>query len=119
MKDSLSRQLRVCLGCAIVVLAFASCRTPPDEPNPAVPVPPDPGWEVRKIDTSLEVELPEPFVRLVDLGRLRIGMTKAEVLAIFPDPYEIRLRGADELWQYGFAELIFGGNRLRDWFDIK
>ena len=46
-------------------------------------------------------------------------MTKQEVLAIFPDPSEIELRAGDELWQYGFAELIFRGNALRDWFDIK
>ena len=82
-------------------------------------LPPDAGWAARAVDTSIIVELPEPFIKLVDLDRLRIGMTKQEVLAIFPDPYEIGLRGSDELWQYGFAELIFRGDRLRDWFDIK
>jgi hypothetical protein len=106
---------------ATATIGLSSCRTTPDEPPvlAAIDLPPDPGWAVRFIDTSIEVELPEPFVRLVDLDRLRIGMTQQEVLAIFPDPYEIRLRGTDELWQYGFAELIFRNERLRDWFDVK
>ncbi len=94
-----------------------ACATPPEEPEtPAAPV--DPGWPMRQIDAEFNVELAEPFVRLVDLSRLRIGMTKAEVLALFPDPYEIRLRQGDEFWQYGFAELIFRDGRLRDWFDL-
>ena len=109
----------VALAAALALLG--SCRTTPEEPapGPAIDPPPDTGWEVRTVDTSIEVQLPEPFIKLVDLDRLRIGMTKQEVLAIFPDPYEIDLRGSDDLWKYGFAELIFRGDRLRDWFDIK
>ena len=104
---------------AVVLPLASSCGSTP-EPVPTVEKPSvDPGWEVRFTDTSIEVELHEPFVKLVDLARLRIGMTKAEVLAIFPDPFQIELRGTDELWQYGFAELIFRGNRLRDWFNLK
>jgi len=121
---------RTALGkaAALVLIALSatailvSCRTTPElsqaEPPP-VDLPPDAGWALRAADTSITVELPEPFIKLVDLDRLRIGMTKQEVLAIFPDPFEIGLRGSDELWQYGFAELIFRGERLRDWFDIK
>ena len=108
---------------AVCAIGIGACRTTPDEmasdPVPALDLPPDPGWELRTVDTSIEVELPEPFVKLVDLARLRVGMTKDEVLAVFPDPYEIELRGADDLWKYGFAELIFRRDRLRDWFDIK
>lgn len=100
-----------------MLVLILSCATPPEEPEtPAAPV--DPGWPMRQIDTEIDVELAEPFVRLVDLSRLRIGMTKAEVLALFPDPHEIRLRQGDEFWQYGFAELIFRDGRLRDWFDL-
>jgi hypothetical protein len=129
-RDTLGGVRRHCRTCqslifgmviAGIVFAIGSCRTTPDEPplGAAIDLPPDTGWEVRTIDTSIEVELPEPFVRLVDLDRLRIGMTQQEVLAIFPDPYEIGLRGTDDLWQYGFAELIFRNDRLRDWFDVK
>lgn len=110
---------------------LASCRTTPEpipieppvvEPSgiePLVDLPPDPGLAARGVDTSIVVELPEPFIKLVDLDRLQIGMTKQEVLALFPDPYEIGLRGTDDLWQYGFAELIFRSDTLRDWFDLK
>ena len=105
------------------VLLIAGCRSTPG-PEPASPetmvdLPPDPGWPVLTADTSIEVELPEPFIKLVDLARLRVGMTRAEVLAIFPDPSEIELRFGDEMWQYGFAELIFRDDRLRDWFNIR
>jgi hypothetical protein len=104
----------------IVLVVFAGCKSAPEpEPPPAAEAPVDPGWVMRTVDTSMSPELPEPFVKLVDLARLRIGMTKAEVLAIFPDPYEIALRGNDDVWQYGFAELIFRNDRLMDWFDIK
>lgn len=104
-----------------IVLGLGSCRTAPEEvADPrVVEIAPDIGLPRLGIETSIEVDLPEPFIKLVDLGRLRVGMTKEEVLAIFPDPVEIRLRAGDELWQYGFAELIFRGNRLKDWFDIK
>ena len=112
------RLSRLQLALAPTILALASCATPSPEGPPAEPVTADPGWARRTVDTSITVELPEPFVKLVDLGRLRVGMTKAEVLAIFPDPYEIELQAGDEFWQYGFAELIFRNGRLRDWFNL-
>jgi outer membrane protein assembly factor BamE (lipoprotein component of BamABCDE complex) len=99
-----------------LLLVLVGCATePPPEPTQEQPV--DPGWEQRTVDTSFETELPDPFIKLVDLQRLRVGMTKQEVLAIFPGPDETTLRGRDELWDYGFAELIFRGNRLADWFN--
>ncbi len=107
---------------ALAIGLLAACETPPQPMAPAAqtPEPPavDPGWEIREVDTSIDVELPEPFVKLVDLARLRVGMTKEEVLAIFPDPSEIELRRGDEFWQYGFAELIFRDGLLRDWFNL-
>ena len=104
-----------------IVAILASCRTSSEQfaTEAAVELPPDPGWAARTVDTSITVELPEPFIKLVDLDRLRIGMTKQEVLAIFPNPTEIKLRSNDELWHYGFAQLIFRGNTLRDWFNLK
>jgi len=113
------RSSRLCLVVAIPVLVLGACATPaPDDSPPPEPVAADPGWAMRTVDASISVDLPEPFVKLVDLGRLRVGMTKAEVLAIFPDPYEIELQAGDEFWQYGFAELIFRNGRLRDWFNL-
>lgn len=110
---------RLVIFATLVLLGFVSCTTPEESPiAPEAEIPVDPGWRMRTVDTSIEVSLPEPFIRLVDLARLRVGMTKAEVLAIFPDPHEIELRRGDEFWQYGFAELIFRDGRLRDWFDL-
>lgn len=110
------------IAAALAIGLLAACETAPEpagRPAPAAePKPVDPGWRMREVDTSIDVELPEPFVKLVDLARLRVGMTKAEVLAIFPDPYEIELRRGDEFWQYGFAELIFRDGILRDWFNL-
>lgn len=103
---------------ALALGLLAACETPPEPAPAAGPEPVDPGWAMREVDTSIDVEPPEPFVKLVDLARLRVGMTKAEVLAIFPDPSEIELRRGDEFWQYGFAELIFRDGLLRDWFNL-
>jgi len=118
-----TRGVRARFVLVVLGTVIAGCRSTP-EPVPEPPaelqeVPVDPGWELRIVDTSIEVELPEPFIKLVDLAKLRVGMTKEEVRAIFPDPIQIELRGTDELWQYGFAELIFRGNYLRDWFNLK
>jgi len=117
----LSRAAALALIIASIAVVIASCRTTqePLAPESTIDLPADPGWEIRTIDTSIEAQLPEPFIKLVDLDRLRIGMTKQEVLAIFPNPTEIKLRSNDELWHYGFAELIFRGNTLRDWFNLK
>lgn len=106
---------------AAVSLAVSGCASCPCEVEPAVELPEapvDPGWAQRSVDTTIQVEFPEPFVRLVDFSRLRVGMTKAEVLAVFPDPDETRLRQGDDIWRYGFAELIFRDDRLRDWFNL-
>ena len=97
-------------------IVLAGCETAPEE-QPAPVVTLDTGWQMRTVDTSFSVDWEEPFVKLVDLARLRVGMSKQEVLAIFPDPDETTLRANDELWDYGFAELIFRGNFLRDWFN--
>lgn len=123
---SMVRSLLRLAGAAVLAgMALLACETPPESPEePAAaavdttPPPVDPGWRMREVDTSLEVELPEPFVKLVDLDRLRVGMTTEEVLAIFPGPNQIQLRRGEEFWQYGFAELIFRDGRLRDWFNL-
>jgi len=101
---------------SLVLVLLVGCAT--EAPSAEVQDHPvDPGWEQRGVDGSFETELPDPFIKLVDLQRLRVGMTKQEVLAIFPGPNETTLRGRDELWDYGFAELIFRGNLLADWFN--
>ncbi len=111
---------RAVIAVCVVLVSASGCATPQKPVAQAqAPAPPvDPGWPMRAVETGFDVELAEPFVRLVDLSRLRVGMTKAEVRALFPDPQEIELRQGDEFWQYGFAELIFRDGRLRDWFNL-
>jgi outer membrane protein assembly factor BamE (lipoprotein component of BamABCDE complex) len=66
---------------------------------------------------TVDVSLPEPFIRRVELSRLRVGMTRAEVLALFPDPEEIETTRSDtEFWGYNYAELLFRNGRLENWF---
>lgn len=119
------RWLRIALIGAAIGAGLSACATCPcEEPQVVVPepigdeAPVDAGWEQRFVDQSIDAVFPEPFVRLVDLTRLRVGMTKAEVLALFPDPDQIQLRRGEDVWRYGFAELIFRDDRLRDWFDL-
>ena len=111
------RLIVIFLGLAIVAL-LASCKTTPEDISVPVDTGPDAGWVQWYIDSGVEIDLPEPFIKLVDLARLRVGMTKAEVLEIFPDPLQIELRGRDDAWQYGHAELLFRNDLLRDWFNL-
>lgn len=81
---------------------------------------PEIGLERQQPVTYSAPDLPEPFIRVVDLARLRVGMTRGEVLDLFPDPQQIRTTRADtEFWAYGFAELQFRGGRLENWFNIR
>ena len=96
-----------------------ACRTAPDEvQEPVVEL--DPGFIHRQPPQLPEYELPIPFVRAVDFRRLRIGMTTAEVRAVFPDPEEINVspRGVT-VWEYGFAQLQLRDNKLADLFDYR
>ena len=111
-----ARMVVVTVTVLAVAVVIGGCAGVQEEATPDIV---DPGWAQRPIDTTVDVAMMEPFVKLVDLARLRVGMTKEEVRAIFPDPDEIQLRGTDEMWRYGFAELLFRGNYLRDWFNLS
>lgn len=99
-----------------VLLVLSGCAT---EPAPAHHSAPDSGFPYRAAQSAQFEEPPEPFVRTVDLSRLRVGMTKEEVLAIFPDPIaiDVSVRGL-EVWEYGFAQLHFRQGVLANWFDL-
>lgn len=119
MKRSLHRPVWQTATALFPILLFllASCASPPP-PTPTET--PDAGFGYRAAAAVPQFEEPpEPFIRLVDLARLRIGMTKEEVLAIFPDPRAINVsvRGL-EVWEYGFAQLHFRGGILANWFDL-
>ena len=102
------------LGICVLTL-FAACKSAPEPPEP---VEPDLAFERQRVEKEALEPRHDPFVRLVDTSRLRVGMTKEEVLAVFPDPERIEISPRDrEVWRYDFAQLHFKGNRLEDWFN--
>ena len=100
----------------LLLLILAGCSSAPPPPPEAAP---DTGFAYRKAAAPQFEEPPEPFIRMVDLARLRVGMTREEVLALFPDPraIDVSVRGL-EVWEYGFAQLHFRGGILANWFDL-
>ncbi|MFQ3621456.1 MAG: hypothetical protein SNJ78_11005 [Spirochaetales bacterium] len=87
--------------------------------------------ERKKEEVALEISLPrqniqkqepfpwlEPTYRPRELARLRIGMTRAEVLDLFKEPRSIKKTPLDEYWEYDWFELYFRGGRLVNWFDL-
>jgi hypothetical protein len=68
--------------------------------------------------SSAEFSLAEPKYRTHDLSRLRIGMTRAEVAALFAAPREMKKMPKDEFWEYDWFELYFRDGRLVNWFDL-
>jgi len=109
----------VLLG-AVLLLGISGCSSSPDSTPTTQNKDPEISIERREPSGYTTPELPEPFIRVVDLARLRVGMTRAEVLALFPDPKQIRTTRADtEFWAYSFAELQFRNGRLENWFNIR
>ena len=102
-------------GCLVLSIVIG-CATPQIADKHDLP---DQGFPYHPSVEPSYGELSEPFIRLVDLARLRVGMTKQEVLAIFPDPRTINVspRGL-EVWEYGFAQLHFRNGLLANWFDL-
>jgi hypothetical protein len=95
------------------------CATEPAATTPAETIP-DPGLEVVRPTAPSFDPPPPPSVRLVDLRKLRVGMTMEEVLAVFPGPDQTRISPRDTVvWRYPFAELYFGDGRLYNWFDLE
>lgn len=60
----------------------------------------------------------EPSYRPKELKKLRVGMTKSEVLSLFQEPKSIKKTPSDEYWEYDWFELYFRGGRLVNWFDL-
>lgn len=80
-------------------------------------------WE--QIAKTKEVAAP-PQIKMVDVNRLRIGMTKAEVLEIFPRPNNVNVSegswGRHEQWVYRRSKkigdevyLYFENGQLTSW----
>jgi hypothetical protein len=65
-----------------------------------------------------EFALADPEYAMYDLSKLRIGMTKAEVYALFAKPHVVKHAPKDEYWEYDWFELYFREGRLVNWFDL-
>ena len=111
------------LGSALIgAMLLGACETAPDEGSPGTRVPNRPETGLPRIAQRDPEPAPlqSPQIKMVDFALLRVGMSKAEVRAIFPDPNEIETstRGL-EVWGYGFAELLFRDGLLENWFNLR
>ena len=66
--------------------------------------------------TAYAFPVAEPFFPVYDLSKLRVGMTKAEVQALFSSPKNTKQTPKDEYWEYAAFELYFRNGRLINWF---
>ncbi|MFP4430309.1 MAG: hypothetical protein ACLFPV_03570 [Spirochaetaceae bacterium] len=100
---------RISLLPLLLVWVF-SCRTPEEPPPP--PLAPE--------TPPARVQEPEPVEEPPPIERLRVGMTKIEVLELLPDPEEIEITSpAYEVWSYTDHQLHFKDGLLYDWFYIE
>jgi hypothetical protein len=118
-RDTLSAVKQIILAALALTLLLAGCATDAERPT-HVPSEPDTGFPLVRPSTAALAELPPPSVKLVDLRKLRVGMTMAEVLEIFPGPIETKISPRDTtVWQYRFAELYFRDGKLFNWFNLE
>lgn len=117
--DTLSAVKHIILAALALTLLLAGCATEPERRTEA-PSGPDTGFPLVRPSSNALAELPTPSVKLVDLRKLRVGMTMAEVLEIFPGPIETKISPRDTtVWQYRFAELYFRDGLLFNWFNLE
>lgn len=88
---------------------LTGCRTTAD---PELP------FESIRPEAATEFALADPEYAVYDLSKLKVGMTKAEVQALFAKPRVIKHAPRDEYWEYEWFELYFREGRLVNWFDL-
>ena len=112
--------MRLLLLVAVLSLA-AGCGTPADpDPRPPRTDRPETGLPRRAAESPEPPPLIAPAVLHLDFALLRVGMSKGEVLDVFPGPLEIdtTTRGLD-VWHYEFAQLLFRDGFLENWFNLR
>jgi outer membrane protein assembly factor BamE (lipoprotein component of BamABCDE complex) len=118
-RDTISPVKHIILAALALTLLLAGCATDSERPT-AAPAEADTGFPLVRPSATTLAELPPPSVKLVDLRKLRVGMTMAEVLEIFPGPVETKISPRDTtVWQYRFAELYFRDGLLFNWFNLE
>ncbi|MFP4375009.1 MAG: hypothetical protein ACLFPO_11810 [Spirochaetaceae bacterium] len=117
--DTLCRVKHIILATLVLSILLAGCATEPERPA-ETPRTPETGFPLLRPSAHVPEELPPPSVKLVDLSKLRVGMTMEEVLEIFPGPEETKISPRDTtVWRYRFAELYFRDGLLFNWFDLE
>ena len=95
----------------ITLFVLTVCSTAPD-------LSPDVSFAKNSPPPPEDFNLIDPGYVIYDLSRLRIGMTKAEVIGLFSRPHVIKHAPKDEYWEYDWFELYFREGRLVNWFDL-
>ncbi len=117
-----TRAARLSAVALLGAILLAACAGAPDEAPSAAGAPDRPETGLPRVARRAPEppELRSPQIEMVDFAQLRVGMSTAEVRAIFPDPVEIETstRGL-EVWSYGFAELLFRDGFLENWFNLR
>lgn len=91
----------------VVVVLAVSCASGPAELS----------FTRLESDDYSDIVLLEPVVKTVNLGALKVGMTKEQVLNFFPSPMQVDLSSSlYEMWEYRTAQLIFKNGKLQNWF---
>ena len=106
---------KVILIAILIPFAFLCCATSSaprvsGQPGPEIPL------AAPATKAAVSFSLAEPFFPSFDLSKLRVGMTKAEVRALFSNPMNTKQTPKDEYWEYVWFELYFRNGRLVNWF---
>lgn len=101
----------------LMTLFLAGCVNPPP-PLKTGDARPDPSLTAPSMKGEGGFSLAEPFFPASELGKLRVGMTKAEVVALFSAPKTTKRTPKDEYWEYSWFELYFRDGRLVNWFTL-
>jgi hypothetical protein len=105
-----NRMRRLCVALAPLFLVLAGCCGTAQPDVSFANVFPQP--------VDGEFALADPEYTMYDLSKLKIGMTKAEVYALFAKPLVVKHAPRDEYWEYDWFELYFREGRLVNWFDL-
>jgi len=108
---------KVTFPALLMVLLLSGCAHSPVS-LPSVSAGPEAPLAAPSMHASVGFPLAEPFFPANDLARLRIGMSKAEVIALFSSPKAMKRTPKDEYWEYSWFELYFRDGRLVNWFTL-
>jgi hypothetical protein len=110
---------RVSVAAAVLVL-FGCAHTVPSVPAApdTGPSGPDISFPAMRVEVAADFPLSPPVFQPYDLTKLRVGMSKNEVIVLFAKPKNTKRTPKDEYWEYTWFELYFREGRLVNWFNL-